>query len=96
LELFGVQGGEDIAEMIVRRRAIAEPAQKVQLLVPESSDVHEGFRPRQHRQKQHLVERIHHLAPLAVVRQVAEMTQKGDRLENRTTACCHIIHRRPP
>ena len=63
----------------MRGRSVAkrsEPAQKLELLVAEPGDVDEGFRPRQHAeqaQQQHLVERIHHLAALARVRQIPEM-----------------------
>ena len=54
LELLGIERGEDIAEVIVRRRTIAErpeAAQKRELLVAEAGDIGEGFRPRQHRQQ---------------------------------------------
>ena len=71
LELLGVQRGEDIAEVIVRRRAIPErpeAAQKLKLLDAEAGDIGEGLRPGQHgeqTQQQDLIERIGHLAGLA-------------------------------
>src|SRR4051812_36773590 len=70
LEFLGVERGEDIAELIMRRRAIrkrSEPAQKVELPRPEAGDFHEAFRSRQNRQQtqqQHLIKRVDHLAPL--------------------------------
>jgi len=102
LELLGVEGGEDIAEVVVRRRPVAkrtEPPQKRQLLAPEAGNIDEGLRPGQHReqtQQQHLVERIHHLAALARVGQIVQIPEKDGCLENRATVRCHVIHRRPP
>ena len=61
LELLGVQGGEDVAQMVMGWRARGErpkPAQQVELLVAEAGDVGDGLRPGQHRkqaQEQHLV-----------------------------------------
>lgn len=46
-----VERGEDVAEMIVRRRPVAkrpEPAQQLQLLLAEAGDIDEGLRPSQH------------------------------------------------
>ena len=102
LELLGVERGQDIAEVIVRRRAIlerAEAAQKLELLVAEEGDIDEGLRPGQHReqtQQQHLVERVRHLALLARVRQILEMTQKNNRLVKCRTVRRRVVHRRPP
>ena len=89
LELLGVEGGEDVAEVIVRRRAVAkrpEPAQQLDLLLAEPRDIDEGLRPRQHRQQaqqQHLGKRIDHLAGLARVRQILEIVQENNRLAER-------------
>ena len=64
LEFLGVERGEDVAGLIMRRRAIGErpePAQKRELLRPEAGDFHEALGPRQHRQQaqqQHLIERV--------------------------------------
>src|SRR3954453_5785997 len=75
LERLGVNRGEDVAQVIMRRRPIAkrpEAAQKRELLRPEPGDIDKGLGPGQHceqRQHQHLVERIYHLASLARVRQ---------------------------
>ena len=66
----GIEGREDIAELIVRRRAITkrpEPPQQVELAVAEAGDIDEALRPGQHReqsQQQHLGERISDLAAL--------------------------------
>jgi hypothetical protein len=42
------------------------------------------------------VERIRHLAEPARVRQIAEMLQRNNRLNEFTTLRCHPHHRRPP
>ena len=100
--MLGIERGENIAEMIVRRRPVAKPpeaAQQFQLLLAEAGDIDEGLRPSQHgeqTQQQHFVERIDHLAGLAVVRQIAEMTQKTNRLSQRAAVRCRPFHRRPP
>jgi hypothetical protein len=54
LEFLGVERGEDVAQLVMRRRAIrerSEPAQKRALLRPEAGDFHEALGPRQHRQQ---------------------------------------------
>ena len=71
LELLGIEGGKDVAEVIMRWCPITigpKPAKKIELLVAEASDVNEGLRPSQHRQQtqqQHLVERIDDRSALA-------------------------------
>jgi hypothetical protein len=73
LELLGIEGGKDVAEVIMRWCPITigpKPAKKIELLVAEASDVNEGLRPSQHRQQtqqQHLVERIDDRSALARV-----------------------------
>ena len=68
--MLSVERREDIAEVIVRGRPIpelAEPAQKIELLLAEQCDIDEGLGPGQHRQqaqKQDLVQRISDLAAL--------------------------------
>ena len=68
---LGVERGENIAQMIVRGRAVAigpEPAQQIELLLAKAGDVGEGLRPRQHReqaQQQDFIERINDLARAA-------------------------------
>jgi hypothetical protein len=100
--LLGVEGCEDIAEVIVRRRAIAkwpEPAQQREFLAAETGDIDKGLRPGQHReqaQQQHFVERIRYLATLARVRHVPEILQENHRLAKRPAVPCNAIHRCPP
>ena len=100
--MLGVERGKNIAEVIVRRRAVAkrpEPAQKPNLLVAEAGNIDDGFRPGQNRQQaqqQHFVERIRYLATLPRVRQVSKMGQKDYGLAKRPTVCRRAIHRRPP
>ena len=95
LEFLGVERGEDIAELIMRRRAIrkrSEPAQKVELPRPEAGDFHEAFRSRQDRQQaqqQHLIKRVDHLATLPRVRQRPEMIQKNNRFAQSTRRVHH-------
>src|SRR5580693_942915 len=66
LEVLGVERREDVAEVIVQRRAIAkwpEPAQKRQLLGAEAGDIDQGLHRGQYREQahqQHLVEQIGH------------------------------------
>src|SRR5580693_2246245 len=67
---------ENVAEVVVRRRSIAErqkPAQKRDLLLAEPCNIDEGFRPGEHceqAQQQHLFERVDHLAALPRVRKI--------------------------
>jgi hypothetical protein len=100
--VLGIQGGEDIAQMIMRRRARvkrSEPAQQGELLVAEAGDVGDGFRSGQHRkqaQQQHLSQGVHHLAALPRVRQVFEMAQEDNRLRDRLIITGRHIHRNHP
>jgi hypothetical protein len=53
LELHGIQACEDIAQVIMRRRAIQErpePSEEHQLAVAEAGNVSKGFRLGQHTQ----------------------------------------------
>src|SRR6202040_1688838 len=91
LEVLGVEGGEDIAKVIMRRRSIGKPPEATQqreLLGAEAGDVDEGLRPGQHReqtQQQHLLERVRNLATLARVRHVLEIPQKNYRFAKSLT-----------
>ena len=73
-ERLGVERGEDVAQMVVRRRAVLEgkePPQERELGSTEAGDVREAVRPGDHRQQaeqQYLVERIGDLAALPRVR----------------------------
>jgi hypothetical protein len=70
LEFRVVERRENVAEVVVRRRPIAErqkPAQKRDLLLAEPCNIDEGFRPGEHceqAQQQHLFERVDHPAAL--------------------------------
>src|SRR6202035_5068488 len=44
----------------------------------------------------HLIERIHHLAALAMVRHILEVIEKCDCFEKRPTVWCHVVHSHPP
>ncbi|MBB4189837.1 hypothetical protein GGE07_006543 [Sinorhizobium terangae] len=77
-----VEHGEDVAEVIVRRRPIGEgpkAPQQSQPLLAKTRDIGEGLGSRQHReqaQEQDLLERIDDLARLPMVRQVLEKTKE--------------------
>ncbi len=76
-----------------------EPAEQSQLLDAEEGDLSEAFRAGQHAeqtQKQHLVERITHLAALPGVPEVFEIAQKDNRLGECPTARRHPIHAYSP
>ena len=102
LELLGIQRREDIAEVIMRRRAIlerAEPTEQRELLGAEKRDLSEAFRASQHRQQtqqQNLVERIGHLAKLARVPQTLEIAQKYNRLGKCRIVRCRAVHGHSP
>src|SRR5215813_313525 len=84
LKFRGVEGCENVAEMVVRRRSIPErqePAQQCDLLLTKSRDIDEGFCSGKHReqaQQQDLIKRIDHLAALPRVRKVLKITQKNN------------------
>ena len=91
LEVLGIEAGEDIAQMVMRGRAVQkrpEPSQKAELLGPKAGDINKRLGPSQHRkkrQKQHLIQPIHNLAALARVRQIFKITKKYNRLATRPT-----------
>src|SRR5208282_6514209 len=101
LELLMVQHGEDIAKMVVRRRAVgeaAEAAQKVQLLTAEQGDVGDGLRAGQdgdQAEEQDLFQRVVHLPPLAGILQILEMTQKNYGFIKRRAVRCCVPHGSP-
>jgi hypothetical protein len=70
LKLLRIEGGEDIAEVVVRWSTVEEwpeTTEKFEFLATKSGDVHEGFGSGQHReqrQQQHLIKRIHEAAIL--------------------------------
>src|SRR4051812_21029614 len=82
----------------MRRRPIAkwpETAQQRELLRPEPGDIDKGLGPGQHceqRQHKHLVERIHHLAALARVRQIVKIAQKNTCFSKGSTIRRRLVH----
>ncbi len=101
LELLGVQHGEDIAKMVVRRRAVgegAEAAQKVQLLAAEQCDAGDGLRAGQdgdQAEEKDLFQRVVHLPLLAGILQIIEMTQKNYGFVERRAVACRLGHGSP-
>jgi hypothetical protein len=100
--LLSVEGGEDIAEVIMRRGPRGKgtkSTQKGQLLVAEQRNIDDRLRTGQNRQKtqqQHLVERVHHLAALARIRQITEILQKDNSFAKRTKTRRYPVHPDPP
>ena len=84
-------------QMVMGRRAMRKrqkPAQKIQLLLAKPGNVTNRLRPRQNRRKAHkqnFIQRIHHLAALAVIRKIPEMIKKYNNLRKVQT----IVHRNP-
>jgi len=81
-----VERGENIAQMILRGRAVAiaeKSAQEVELLFAKAGDVGERLGPRQHREKaeqQDFIEPIGELAGLPMSRHISEITEENCRL----------------
>ena len=79
LELSSVQHGEDVAEMIVRGRAVTErteAAEQVQLLGAKDGYLGDGHRPcddRQQAEKKDFLQRIAHLALLPGIVEIFEV-----------------------
>ena len=101
LERLGVNRGEDVTQVIVRRRPIAERPETAQQreLLREPGDIDKGLGPGQHReqrQHKHLVERIHHLAALARVRQIVKIAQKNTCFSKGSTIRRRLVHPRNP
>ncbi len=96
-----VQHGEDIAEMVVRRRAVgeaAEAAQKVQLFAAEQGDVGDGLRAGQdgdEAEEQDLFQRVVHLPLLAGILQITEMIKKNYGFVKRRAVRCRLRHASP-
>ena len=100
--MFGVEAGEDVAQVVMGWRAFAKwpkLAQHVQLLVAEAGDIGDRFRTGQHggqAKQQHLLEQIHHLRALPMVWQLFEIAQKDNRLGDRRGIRIPSIHREHP
>ena len=97
-----VQHGEDIAKMVVRRRAIGEgteAAQQVQLLAAEQGDVGDGLRAGKdgdQAEEQDLRQWVVHLALLAGIFQIIEMSQEDDDFVEPRPVRCRFRHSPPP
>ena len=77
----------------------AKAAQKIQLFLAKAGDVGETLGAGHHRkqaQEQDLIERVGHLARLAWVFEVIEMTQKNDRFVECRTIRYPIVHGQSP
>ena len=102
LERLGVEDGEDVAQMVMGRRARregAKTARQVELLLAETGDVGHRLGPGQHRQKaqkQHLGQRVHHLSALPDVRQILEIAQKDNCLGERPAVNRQLADRYRP
>jgi hypothetical protein len=102
LEHLGVERREDVPEVIMGGRSIAErpeAAQQPELLLAEPRDIDERFRSGQHReqaQQQHLLQRVDHLSALTRVRQILEVIEKHDRFAEHAAVARRIVHRHPP
>ena len=100
LELFGIECSQDVAEVIMSRRAVregAEAAQESELLLTKPGHVGDRLGTGQHgeqAQQQDLIEGVEHLGLLARVRQVFEKPQKNNRFSKRTTVLARAFHDR--
>jgi hypothetical protein len=100
LELFGIERGEQVAQLVVRRRAVlegAKAAQRLKLLLAELGDLHPALGGGQHghqAKQQHLVERIPYLAGLARVFEALEMLQPLNNLIERPLRLRLGLHHR--
>ena len=106
LELLDVEGGENFAEPVVRRRAVlelGEALQQSEFGLAEPRDVDEVVRSREDRQEtenQDFRQRIDHLARLSMVPQLLEIIEKNNVIENALglgrNNPAHRLHRAPP
>ena len=82
LEFFRIKRREDIAQRVVRRRAVhirAKAAQQFELLLAEAGNIGERLGASQHRQQaqqQHLIKRVHDFGRLTCVWKVLKMLKK--------------------
>jgi len=102
LEWLRVERGQDVAQVVVRRRPVLErpeASEKRQLQSAEPGYVRNRLRPGddgKQAQQQNLIERIFHLAPLPDVRQFFEVTKEDDRFVKRFHLLRRTFHRNPP
>ena len=99
LEFLRIEGGKNIAEMIVGRCSMAKwpkPPQKIKFLLTEPGNVDERLCPAEHcqqTQQQNLIQRIDHLAGLTRVRQILEKVQKNSCFADRAKVDRRVFHR---
>lgn len=97
-----VERGKDIAEMIMRGRAVhigPKTPQQIDLPLAKSRDVGKCLRPRKNRQEnqqQHFRERVILFTDLMMILQLTEIVEKTGRLGNFCKACPVGIDRPPP
>ncbi len=97
LELLGIEGCKQVAELIVARRALrerSEAAQQIGLLLAELGDLDPALGAGQHRdqtEQQHLIERIPDLARLAWIVHILKVFKPFDNLIERLF-CLRLRH----
>ena len=101
-EWLGVERGQDVAQVVVRRRSVlegSEASEKGQLMPAEPGYVRDRLRPGddgQQAQQQNLIERIFDLAALPNVQQISEIAQEDDCFVKRPDFLDRTLHRNPP
>ena len=102
LEWLGVERGQDVAQVVVRRRPVferPEASEKGQLQSAEPGYVRNRLRPGddgKQAQQQNLIERIFDFAPLPNIRQIFEITEEDNRFVKRFNFLRRTLHRNPP
>jgi hypothetical protein len=102
LERLGGERGQDVAQVVVRRRSVregSEASEKGQLMPAEPGYVGDRLRPGddgEQAQQQNLIERIFDLAALPNIRQISEITQKDDCFVKCPDFLDRTLHRNPP
>jgi hypothetical protein len=95
--LLSIENRQDVPKMVMCRRAVrerAKAAKELKLLDAEQGDFGEALCSRQHgeqAQQKDLVERVAHLALLARVPEVLEMTQEHGRFVECRTLRRHAV-----
>ena len=101
-ERLGVERGQDVAQVVVRRRSVlegSEASEKGQLVPAEPGYIRDRLRPGddgEQAQQQNLIERIFDLAALPNVRQISEIAQEDDCFAKRPDFLGRSLHRNPP
>ncbi len=98
-ERLGVERGENIAEVVVARRAVGEwqkAAHESQLLLTEPREIGETFSARQQGEQQNLIKPVGHLSRLPMIGPTSEVTQENSRLEIRRRPRASLLDRPAP